>query len=95
MRTEICNDRADCTGCAACCNICPQECIQMKPDKDGFLYPVINRDKCTECNACVNSCPVKTTQCYLPIKVKDRICEKAKDLLHKWEILYHLLRLRS
>lgn len=26
----------------------------MQPDKEGFLYPVIDVDKCKECSLCEN-----------------------------------------
>lgn len=28
-----------CCGCSACMTICPVEAIEMKHDKEGFLYP--------------------------------------------------------
>lgn len=30
----------------------------MQPDKEGFLYPVIDVDKCKECSLCEKACPV-------------------------------------
>ncbi len=50
--------KTDCCGCGACYSICPQKCIDMKPDKLGFLYPVIDEDKCIHCSACELVCPV-------------------------------------
>ncbi|MBR5800134.1 MAG: Coenzyme F420 hydrogenase/dehydrogenase, beta subunit C-terminal domain [Lachnospiraceae bacterium] len=47
-----------CTGCAACMNICPVNCIEMKEDAEGFAYPVIDRNKCINCNLCKKVCPV-------------------------------------
>lgn len=47
-----------CTGCGACENICPINCISMNVQDDGFFYPVINTEKCIECGACKNTCPV-------------------------------------
>ncbi len=46
-----------CTGCEACASVCPVHCIEMKPNKDGFYYPVIKVDKCIECKQCVRTCP--------------------------------------
>ena len=54
----IAKNRANCSGCEACANICPKHCIEMKPDKEGFYYPNINKDKCIECGQCDNTCPV-------------------------------------
>ncbi|MDD4274334.1 MAG: Coenzyme F420 hydrogenase/dehydrogenase, beta subunit C-terminal domain [Desulfobacter postgatei] len=50
--------KIDCTGCSACFSICPQSCIEMKSDDDGFLYPNICSAKCNNCGMCVNVCPV-------------------------------------
>lgn len=47
-----------CTGCTACMNICPKEAIKMKADKEGFLYPYIDKKKCIECGLCERSCPI-------------------------------------
>lgn len=47
-----------CTGCAACEQKCPAHCIEMKSDKDGFLYPtVISMERCLNCGICDNVCP--------------------------------------
>lgn len=48
----------DCTGCAACANQCPFDCISMKPDKKGFLYPAIDEARCTRCGLCESTCPI-------------------------------------
>lgn len=50
--------KQECCGCTACTSICPQRCITMKEDREGFLYPVTNIDVCTHCNACNKVCPV-------------------------------------
>lgn len=46
-----------CCGCTACNAICPVQCITMKPDGEGFLYPNIDTNKCIDCSACVKVCP--------------------------------------
>ena len=53
---EICKIK-ECTGCEACASICPLHCIEMRPDQDGFYYPVIDGAKCNECGKCVRTCP--------------------------------------
>lgn len=47
-----------CTGCTACKSICPKQAIDMISDKDGFLYPTINKDKCINCKLCEKVCPL-------------------------------------
>lgn len=48
----------DCVGCGACANACPENCLNMVADKDGFLHPEIQRDNCVKCGACEKVCPV-------------------------------------
>lgn len=49
-------EKNKCTGCGLCKNICPFGAIEMLPDNEGFLRPVIN-DKCTSCGLCSKKCP--------------------------------------
>ncbi len=51
----------DCTGCAACANRCPADCISMRSDAQGFLYPVIDAHRCVKCGLCRAACPVLST----------------------------------
>lgn len=46
-----------CTGCGACCNICPVQAISMQYNKDGFLFPIIDERKCIHCGKCCQCCP--------------------------------------
>jgi len=50
-------DKDYCYGCSACYSICPQSCIEMVPDEEGFFYPQINKDKCISCGKCEAVCP--------------------------------------
>lgn len=52
----------DCVGCAVCMNRCPNSCINMEKDNEGFEYPVINKDQCCGCNSCIKICPVNARQ---------------------------------
>ncbi len=51
-------DKAKCTGCSACFNICPKAAIEFREDKAGFRYPVVNMDKCVDCSVCERVCPI-------------------------------------
>lgn len=54
--------KQDCTGCSACLNVCPTNAIAMRPDKDGFQYPLIDLDTCIKCEACERVCPILSGQ---------------------------------
>lgn len=55
---RILDNLDDCTGCSACKNVCPTHCIEMHPNKEGFLYPYINKDICINCELCIKTCPI-------------------------------------
>lgn len=50
-------NKEDCCGCGLCSNVCPQECIKMCSDGEGFLYPNIDVDSCINCGLCEKKCP--------------------------------------
>lgn len=50
-----------CCGCSACTRICPKNCISMKENSEGFLYPVVDNEKCVKCGLCEKTCPVLHT----------------------------------
>lgn len=52
------SDKSQCCGCHACAQICPQQCISMITDEQGFLYPKADQTECTNCHLCEQSCPV-------------------------------------
>ena len=51
-------DKSSCCGCEACRNICPQRCITMREDLEGFVYPEVDVEACVDCNLCEAVCPV-------------------------------------
>ena len=51
-------DKTRCSGCSACFAACPVGCITMRPDAEGFLYPVVDQEKCIGCGKCDRVCPV-------------------------------------
>lgn len=56
MKMELPN-RNMCCGCGACAQRCPQNCITMEEDDEGFRYPVIDEEKCIGCGLCEKTCP--------------------------------------
>lgn len=51
--------RYDCIGCGACEAACPQKCIKMKYDFEGFKYPHYKTENCIGCGKCKQACPVQ------------------------------------
>ncbi len=51
-------NKENCTGCYACENICPKECITMECDVEGFWYPKVNIENCNDCGLCEIVCPI-------------------------------------
>lgn len=58
---KIYDYKEECTGCGACVNVCPNHCISLQFDEEGFLYPVVNEDACIHCNLCITRCHMKRT----------------------------------
>ncbi len=50
--------KENCCGCEACVHRCPKSCITMREDKEGFLYPEIDKSKCIDCGLCEKVCPI-------------------------------------
>lgn len=62
-------DHQICCGCSACEQICPQKCVTMQEDSEGFLYPVVDEYRCIDCGACEKTCPVMAPYSeQIPIK---------------------------
>lgn len=69
--------KTDCCGCEACVQRCPKQCISLKEDEEGFLYPIVNKDECIDCGLCEKVCPViNQNERHNPIKV---LAAKNKD----------------
>lgn len=52
------SEKSNCCGCTACVSICPKDCISMKSDDEGFLYPEVDVKICIDCGLCEKVCPV-------------------------------------
>lgn len=60
MNREICTQE-QCTGCAACRDACPKQCIMMRKDSLDAVYPTIDESKCVDCGLCEKTCPNNRT----------------------------------
>ena len=47
-----------CSGCGACTQACSHKALTMQPDKEGFLYPILDEEKCIQCGLCDVICPM-------------------------------------
>ena len=64
------NDKSQCCGCSACVLRCPRQCISLSDDKEGFWYPLVNKDKCIDCGLCEKVCPIiNQSEPRSPLKV--------------------------
>lgn len=55
-------NKEECSGCSACANACPLNCISMEADNEGFLYPKIDKIKCKQCGLCEIVCSMLKKQ---------------------------------
>ncbi len=55
---KIFNIKDDCTGCGACVSACPKECLTLKYDEEGFLFPTGDLANCINCHKCERVCHV-------------------------------------
>lgn len=51
-------DCEKCTGCGACVQRCPKQCISWTQREFGFRYPQIDKDACVNCGLCEKVCPI-------------------------------------
>lgn len=52
-------NKDECCGCTACQMVCPKEAISFEYDKEGFLYPKVDKNLCVQCLQCENVCAFK------------------------------------
>lgn len=51
-------DYEKCTGCGACVQRCPKQCISWTEREFGFRYPQIDKNACVNCGLCEKVCPI-------------------------------------
>lgn len=75
------NDKSTCCGCHACANVCPNNCVTMKRDEEGFLYPVINNLQCVNCGLCESVCPEINVKIEIPFEQDGYIIQIKDDII--------------
>lgn len=50
------SNTTDCTGCNACVQRCPRNCITLEENQYGFVYPKADETNCISCNLCNAVC---------------------------------------
>lgn len=51
-------DSLRCTGCGACVQRCPRQCIHWVEGELGHLLPRIDTERCIDCGFCDSVCPI-------------------------------------
>ena len=85
FKFELAN-KALCSGCEACKNICPMQCIEMYDDEKGCKIPKIDYTKCIHCNKCKKICPINKSYigttpiiCYAAKSKSKKITKKSSS----------------
>lgn len=76
--------KKDCTGCAACLNVCPTNCITMIQDDEGFNYPVAD-DRCIHCKKCEKVCPIASGETQSTPEIKQYAAAAVANDIDVWK----------
>lgn len=69
-------DFEKCTGCGACVQRCPKQCISWVQREFGFRYPQIDKEACINCGLCEKVCPIDKM-------VEAPVAQKAYAAVHR------------
>ena len=80
---KLFGDKKICSGCRACEQVCPQKCIHMVQDSEGFLYPEIKQDLCTGCGICQKICKNTEEHIQNPLNETYALKNKKGDIVRE------------
>lgn len=66
----------NCTGCGACVQRCPKQCISWTTKEFDFRYPRVDEATCINCGLCEKVCPIDK-------ELKAPVVQKAYAAVHK------------
>lgn len=66
----------NCTGCGACVQRCPKQCISWTTKEFNFRYPQVDEAACINCGLCEKACPINK-------ELKAPTAQKAYAAVHK------------
>lgn len=72
-----------CTGCGACVQHCPKQCISWITKEFGFRYPHIDGAVCVDCGLCAKVCPIDKASVELIGQKTYAAVHKNLDVLKK------------
>ncbi|EIF6174299.1 Coenzyme F420 hydrogenase/dehydrogenase, beta subunit C-terminal domain [Clostridium perfringens] len=81
---DFIKEKKNCTGCSACLNICPVNCITMEYDEEGFLYPVYG-ENCIKCDKCKRVCPILNEKNEEKVKIKQIAMAAVTKSVETWK----------
>lgn len=76
-------DPSLCCGCRACEQACPTKAIAMRPNEEGFVYPVVEQSRCVDCGLCGKVCPMEHRPAGQKIMAAYGVQHRDEEILKK------------
>lgn len=76
-------EKKECCGCSACAAVCPQMCIEMQEDNEGFFYPIVDKSICIQCGLCKRVCPVINVKQEVPFQQDGYVVQNKNNAILK------------